>query len=186
MDQERVGSAREDPGEPAVLSRLRVRRFLEFVIGARTANTGRRRVSDRRRGLRSRRDFDPRIDPIVRVQAAKLRSKLLEYYAGEGASDPIVITIPKGSYAPEFRASRSLAPHGVVDASARTISRIAVLPLLNLSADPENEYFSDGLTEADQPARLRARAPSGCAHVVVSFQGRDGTSVRWESSTSER
>jgi hypothetical protein len=27
-------------------------------------------------------NFDPRTDPIVRVQAAKLRSKLLEYYAG--------------------------------------------------------------------------------------------------------
>ena len=47
-------------------------------------------------------DFDPRIDPIVRVQAAKLRSKLLEYYASDGLSDPVMISIPKGSYAAVF------------------------------------------------------------------------------------
>src|SRR5262245_2025304 len=41
-------------------------------------------------------EFDPRLDPIVRVQANKLRAKLLEYYAGPGAADPIVIGIPKG------------------------------------------------------------------------------------------
>src|SRR5262245_5876474 len=42
--------------------------------------------------------FDPRTDPIVRVQAAKLRSKLIEYYATLGANDVVVISIPKGSY----------------------------------------------------------------------------------------
>jgi len=47
-------------------------------------------------------DFDPRIDPIVRVQAAKLRARLLEYYAGEGAKDPIFIELPKGAYVPVF------------------------------------------------------------------------------------
>lgn len=47
-------------------------------------------------------DYDPRIDPTVRVEAGKLRNRLSEYFAGEGASDPVVITIPKGSYKPEF------------------------------------------------------------------------------------
>src|SRR5262245_66585407 len=50
-------------------------------------------------------DFDPRTDPIVRVQAAKLRSKLLEYYATSGVSDPLVIAVPKGGYAAEMRAA---------------------------------------------------------------------------------
>jgi hypothetical protein len=47
-------------------------------------------------------DFDPRIDPIVRVQAAKLRAKLASYYRSEGAGDPLVIELPKGGYVPVF------------------------------------------------------------------------------------
>src|SRR5215212_2951286 len=38
--------------------------------------------------------FDPRADPIVRVEARRLRSKLKEYYEGEGAADSIRIDIP--------------------------------------------------------------------------------------------
>src|SRR5271168_3885161 len=43
-------------------------------------------------------DFDPQSDSTIRVQAGRLRLKLAEYYAGEGASDPILVKIPKGSY----------------------------------------------------------------------------------------
>src|SRR5207302_6147955 len=42
--------------------------------------------------------FDPQSDSTVRVQAGRLRVKLAEYYAHEGADDPIVVEIPKGSY----------------------------------------------------------------------------------------
>jgi hypothetical protein len=48
-------------------------------------------------------DFDPRLDPTVRVQIGRLRSKLVEYYATEGAEHEPVIEIPKGSYMPVFR-----------------------------------------------------------------------------------
>jgi TolB-like protein len=47
-------------------------------------------------------DYDPKADPIVRVQARRLRSKLDEYYASEGAADPLVIDIPRGAYVPVF------------------------------------------------------------------------------------
>lgn len=43
-------------------------------------------------------DFDPQSDSTIRVQAGRLRMKLAEYYASEGAHDPIVVKIPKGSY----------------------------------------------------------------------------------------
>jgi eukaryotic-like serine/threonine-protein kinase len=46
--------------------------------------------------------YDPRIDPIVRVQARKLRSRLDEYYQGPGAADPLIIELPKGRYVPSF------------------------------------------------------------------------------------
>ncbi len=44
--------------------------------------------------------FDPRTDPIVRVEAGRLRTKLKEYYAAEGRDDPVLIDLPKGSYIP--------------------------------------------------------------------------------------
>jgi tetratricopeptide (TPR) repeat protein len=47
-------------------------------------------------------DFDPAIDPIVRVEAGRLRSKLLAHYAGEGAHDLVRIEVPKGGYAARF------------------------------------------------------------------------------------
>jgi len=46
--------------------------------------------------------FDPQSDSTVRVQAGRLRVKLAEYYANEGVADPIVVEIPKGSYALTF------------------------------------------------------------------------------------
>ena len=48
------------------------------------------------------RDFDPRIDAIVRVEATKLRSRLEQYYQGEGAQASVEIEIPKGTYVPRF------------------------------------------------------------------------------------
>ncbi|HEV2323972.1 MAG TPA: hypothetical protein VGS10_08470 [Terracidiphilus sp.] len=47
-------------------------------------------------------DFDPKIDPIVRVQTHRLRQKLKEYYSSEGRHDPLLIDIPKGNYLPVF------------------------------------------------------------------------------------
>jgi TolB-like protein len=46
--------------------------------------------------------YDPRLDSIVRVEARRLRAKLDEYYAREGASDPVIISMRRGSYAPAF------------------------------------------------------------------------------------
>ncbi len=45
-----------------------------------------------------RNDFDPQSDSSIRVQAGRLRVKLAEYYATEGANDSIVVKVPKGSY----------------------------------------------------------------------------------------
>ena len=53
-------------------------------------------------------EFDPRADPIARVEASRLRSRLELYYATEGARDAVAITLPKGGYAPVF-AERTVA-----------------------------------------------------------------------------
>lgn len=45
-------------------------------------------------------DYDPRLDPIVRVEASRLRSRLREYYDGDGRDDPVRFHFEKGSYLP--------------------------------------------------------------------------------------
>jgi hypothetical protein len=59
-------------------------------------------------------DFDPQLDSLVRVQAGRLRSKIAEYYSSEGTDDPIVVELPKGTYALAFHPAT---------ASTRTILR---------------------------------------------------------------
>lgn len=49
-------------------------------------------------------DFDQQADPVVRLEARKLRRDLDNYYAGAGQHDPIRISIPKGGYVPKFAA----------------------------------------------------------------------------------
>src|SRR5438309_10656535 len=52
--------------------------------------------------LRRDANFDPQLDPIVRVEATRLRRTIERYYAGAGQSDEIVIDLPRGSYVPTF------------------------------------------------------------------------------------
>jgi hypothetical protein len=88
-------------------------------------------------------DFDPTVDPLVRVQASQLRKRLLIYFTSEGAAEPTVIEIPKGAYTPIFR-ERGTTPLPEVEAEeaaletgpvpspvwAKAVSALAVLLLL--------------------------------------------------------
>lgn len=56
--------------------------------------------------------FDPQTDPIVRVQARRLRQALLAYYALPHADDTLRITLPVGGYVPELKAFAQLVRHG--------------------------------------------------------------------------
>lgn len=51
--------------------------------------------------------FDPDLDPVVRLEAGRLRKALDSYYLHEGASDRIRIAIPKGGYIPFFNGGRA-------------------------------------------------------------------------------
>ena len=51
--------------------------------------------------------FDPATDTVVRVQAGRLRDLLQQYYEGDGASDPLRISVPRGSYVPEYHVADS-------------------------------------------------------------------------------
>jgi serine/threonine-protein kinase len=89
-------------------------------------------------------DYDPRVDPIVRVEARRLRTKLRTYYGSQGAADNVLIEFPKGAYAPVFL-TRDTAPAIRLEQVAP--AAMAVLPFANLSPEHEDDYFSDGLTE---------------------------------------
>lgn len=92
-------------------------------------------------------DFDPKIDPIVRVQSHRLRTKLKEYYSSEGSRDPILVQIPKGHYLPTFE--RLVAEPML--ATAVAIAPTIASPDL---ATPEQH------TEAHQVAEVKASVPS--------------------------
>jgi TolB-like protein len=135
----------------------RMREFLRFVVEETLAGR-----ADRIKGYTvavevfgRRKDFDANLDPIVRIQAGRLRRALEHYYLAAGGQDPVVITVPRGGYVPQF--SRRAAPAGpsatatdsVFDAVARLPRgvAVAVLPLRELAVDAESQFFAEGLRE---------------------------------------
>jgi len=108
-------------------------------------------------------DFDPQSDPIVRIQARRLRRALDNYYDTLGASDPIRIDIPKGAYVPIFVKIGStpfrikpqapekhlLSPqYTVTKPSLMKPASIAVLPFVFQGDNQQEAYLADALTEA--------------------------------------
>ena len=63
-------------------------------------------------------DFDPSTNPIVRVQAGRLRKLLSEYYRRSGKKDDVLIYVAKGQYAPQFGERNELRP--IIAASKNT------------------------------------------------------------------
>ena len=106
-------------------------------------------------------DYDPRTDPIVRVEAARLRARLREYYEGS-PPERVRIDIPKGRYVPQF-----IPVEGGPTRVASDLS-ILVPPFRSLSPDPGDQSFCDGLTEEvihklAQDHRLRVITQSAAA-----------------------
>jgi hypothetical protein len=91
-------------GSAAFAKAERLRRFLEFIV-EHTLSSPSQPLKEMIIGSELyalHQEFDPRISSVVRVDATRLRSKLREYYASEGAVDRLIIDLPKGSYTPVF------------------------------------------------------------------------------------
>ncbi len=90
-------------------------------------------------------DYDPRIDSIVRVEARRLRRKLREYYAGPGAKNSIVISLPEGSYVPQFAGlpTPPISPAPSIPPGPR----IAVLPLQASPPSPDAVMLAGAITD---------------------------------------
>lgn len=111
-------------------------------------------------------DYDPRTDPIVRVEAARLRARLREYYALT-PPEGVRIDLPKGGYLPLFISVE------VTRAQIGSDLSILVAPFRSLSPDPREQSFCDGLTEEvvdklAQDRRLRVITQSAVAWIEHS------------------
>src|SRR5215831_7311803 len=79
-------------------------------------------------------DFNPRLDPIVRVQARNLRARIAKYYEGPGAEDPVRIELPKGTYVPIFHRVNEepevRVPEALAVGDAAAVAQMAQTPPL--------------------------------------------------------
>ncbi|HXX99941.1 MAG TPA: hypothetical protein VEI54_03410 [Candidatus Limnocylindrales bacterium] len=117
-------------------------------------------------------EFDPAVDSMVRVQVGRLRSKIAEYYATEGAEDPIRLEVPKGTYTLAFRHRESevhtrpsepvtpeahhVSPAAVPRAWIVAVTALSVLLAVTLAA----LYFTRRGASAANPANEQIAPPA--------------------------
>ncbi len=129
----------------------RLSRFLQYVVEK--ANRGKdSEIKEYSIGIdvfgRPPGTYSPAIDPIVRVQARRLREKLSDYYRDEGKANGIVFDLPVGSYAPRFLTREQPPPQKKGPEKGEIVAHsLAILPFVSISSDPQIGIFTDGLTE---------------------------------------
>ena len=122
--------------------------------------------------------YDTTIDPVVRVQIGRLRTRLADYYGAMKEVGALQICIPAGSYIPVLR---RLVPDGAISG----IERMALAPLRCLSLDERNGAFAGGLDEelcscmfSRFPTMLQVRA----TNVTGTGDRLQGAQLRLEGS----
>src|SRR5437773_1719880 len=98
----------------------RLKRFISFIVSEAIAGRG-DQLKEYVIGVQvfgKESSFDPRTDPIVRVQARRLRARLARYYREEGQNVDLIIDLPKGGYVPVFkRRDTNLSPRRSIGAA---------------------------------------------------------------------
>ena len=151
--------------------------FLSFVVKETLAgrHEGLKEYTIGVQALKKEADFNPQVDSIVRIHAGRLRRALKEYYYEEGKADPIIISIPKGNYAPNFKLNSEESPFipPVVDViddgqfpeatqtkRAKGLFRalpgvfglqgkvsITVAPFKNIGSESDLQFFAEAVSE---------------------------------------
>jgi len=153
---DRILASPEFPGK------ARAGRFLQFVVEETLSGRAEQlkgftialAVFDRNES------FDSQTDPVVRIEAGRLRRAVERYYLTAGKADPILIQIPKGGYVPTFLANPAHKPTtSAVVASRETPARarahmpifekpaVAAVPFEIIGKEELESYFSTGLAE---------------------------------------
>ena len=127
----------------------RLKRFLSFIVEETMAGRG-GRLKEFVVGVEvfgKPESFDPRNDPIVRVQARRLRAQLVRFYREEAPDSELIIELPKGGYAPVFRQLKSAPARRVVRPMLVSRNTVVVIPFADHSASGDQEYFCEGLAQ---------------------------------------
>ncbi len=130
----------------------RNRRFLTYVVEETLAGNASRIKAYSVATVVFGRDgsFDPQLDPIVRIEASRLRRALEHYYLVAGMDDPVRIEILKGSYVPSFANARRPDP-----------------PPLHAPVDHEQPVTSPGTARRGRPRWPYFGAIAGCVAIIA-------------------
>lgn len=126
--------------------------------------------------------FRSRTDPIVRVEARRLRNLLRAYYQQAGPEDKIEITLAERGYKPRFTPRRpETKPISIDESQTQTVPpldrSIVVLPFLNMTNDDNQQSFCEGLTQ--EVINALTRVPSmKVASRTSAFQFKEAHDVR--------
>jgi adenylate cyclase len=102
-------------------------------------------------------DFDPQLDPVVRIEASRLRRSLERYYLTAGRRDRIRLDLPKGGYVPRFELSDGHLDADVLGQvveipepntpALRTLPSVVVLPFEPLGEESCLVQLARGIAE---------------------------------------
>src|SRR4051812_43131064 len=154
----------------------RLKRFISFIVSETIAGRG-DQLKEYVIGVQvfgKEASFDPRTDPIVRVQARRLRARLARYYREEGQNVDLIIDLPKGGYLPTFkRRDVSASPRRSIGAALVSRNTVAVLPFSDHSANNDLGYFSKGLRQEIIHALAKLDTLRVLAWESAAFNGSD-------------
>jgi tetratricopeptide (TPR) repeat protein len=140
---------------PPLVSSPSLSRFLRYIVEETLAGRG-EAITEFSLGVRvfnRGEDFNPRMDPIVRVQAHHLRARMVKFYAGPGVNDTVRIELPGRTYIPVFH---SLATPGAISEPATAAAAAEPGSVSGLTAPPD-----------EQPPASAPRKLSGSLLVTV-------------------
>lgn len=138
---------------PEFKATARMREFLRFVVEQTLAGNARnlKGFTIAKEVFGRDENFDAAHDPVVRIQAGRLRRAIERYYLVAGSNDPIHIDVPKGAYVPVFSENAAVASDQAIGTNSGPAKRIEswptilILPFRDMTRSEELSFLGPGL-----------------------------------------
>ena len=138
---------------PEFKATARIREFLQFVVEQTLAGNARRLkgFTIAKEVFGRDENFDAAHDPVVRIQAGRLRRAIERYYLVAGGNDPIHIDIPKGGYVPVFSENSTAGSDLAIgsksgpDNCIESWPTVLILPFRDMTRSEELSFLAPGL-----------------------------------------